>query len=155
VSKKEKDDAEKDEAKKTEPAIQTIEQLKQAYPELINSLENERNKGMMDFFASRTVEEFKANFPDLYARIAASIPKTGAPDLKVPGFLLAIDDPYAAGTLRRFAALTEQKGLQLPFVLPYKNKSTADALQNYIIRAEGGGDYSRANVAKEALKNCK
>lgn len=65
----------------------------------------------------------------------------------VNGFLLAADDPFAIGALRSIG----QPGL--PFVLPFEAKSAA-VLKNYIIRANGAGDKTRADAAKDALEKC-
>lgn len=138
-----------------ENAIDTIDALKEAYPELVEVIIAERTKQLDEFFGNRTPAQIKEHFPDLYARIVADATKCAVPDLKVPGFLLSLTDPFAAGTLRTFTSLSNRSGLQLPFVLPFKDKNSKVAIQGYIIRAEGGGDYERAKLAKEALKKCK
>ncbi len=86
---------------------------------------------------------------------ADQIQKNVVADLRTPGFLLAIGDPFAAGTLRTFMSVSKRSGLQLPFVLPFKDKNSAAAIRGYIVRAEGGGDLERAKLAKEALAKCK
>jgi len=135
--------------------IQTSEQLKAAYPELIQEILDEQKVGLEEFFSNRTAAEIKSHFPQLFERIIATVSKGALVDLRTPGFLLAIGDPFAAGTLRTFMHLVERSGLQLPFVLPFKDKNSAAAIQSYIVRAEGGGDLDRAKLAKEALAKCK
>ncbi len=134
--------------------IQTADQLKAAYPELAQQIIDERTAQLEDFFSNRTAAQIKEHFPPLYARLVDA-QKGTVPDLKVPGFVLTLTDPFAAGTLRTFAFLSGQSGLQLPFMLPFKKKHSAAAIKGYIIRAEGGGDYERAKAARGALKKCK
>ncbi len=103
----------------------------------------------------QTVDQLMAAYPELVRQIIADAKKATVPDLKVPGFVLTLTDPFAAGTLRTFASLSGRPGLQLPFVLPFKNKHSAASIKGYIIRAEGGGDYERASAAKDKLKKFK
>lgn len=102
----------------------------------------------------KTVEQLERAYPQLVQEIRKQAKKMQQPSLDLTkGFLLALDDPFAAGTLRTFASL-KKKSLQLPFVLPFKDKDTPRALKGYIIRAEGGGDFDRAKVARKALEKC-
>lgn len=75
--------------------------------------------------------------------------------LKEPGFLLDPDDPFAEGTARTYAAAKGIDTPRLPVVLPFADKLTKTALQNYIVRAAGGGDNKRADSARSALGKCK
>jgi len=102
--------------------------------------------------AEMPVELFKEKFAGLYGKIAARmIAEAAGANLKIPGFLLDPEDPFAEGAARTYANLKKTGPLRLPLVLPYKDKATIKALQNYIQRASGAGDEARAKVAREAL----
>jgi len=131
--------------------IKTVEDLEAVYPQLVSEIRDE----VVEQVGKCTAETVKKNMPELYERIVAALQSRGGPNLNVPGFLLEIDDPVAAGTLRAFKRLTGNDGLSLPCVLPFKDKSTKAALENYILRAEGSGDYERANAARGAMKKVK
>ena len=102
-----------------------------------------------------TAREVSETMPELYERIVRDIRAGSGPNLNVKGFLLNIADPYAAGTLRAYQGLKKVSGLKLPYVLPFKDKQTKAAIESYILRANGGGDFERAGAAKKALAKCK
>jgi len=107
----------------------------------------------------QTVEDLEACYPDLVSEIRdeviEQIQKKSGPNLNVPGFLLEVDDPVAAGTLRAYRKLKGLSDLRLPYVLPFKDKATKAALDNYILRAEGSGNYERAEAAQKAMEKIK
>ena len=131
--------------------IKTVEELESLYPQLVGKIKDDivRQVGMC------TAGQVKKNMPDLYERIVIEIQGRSGPDLNVPGFLLEVDDPVAAGTLRAYQREKGLTDLRLPYVLPYKDKKTKAALENYILRADGCGDTKRADAAREAMKKIK
>ena len=70
----------------------------------------------------------------------------------MPGFLLDIDDPFAEGTARTWARIKSISVPRLPIVLPYSDPKTAEAIKNYIVRANGGSDDKRVKAARKALE---
>lgn len=111
--------------------------------------------------AIESVDDLAAAYPDLVAEIRDRA-KTEAlsatnkpPSLKVPGFLLDIDDPFAEGAARAFGTAKGITAPRLPCVLPYKDAASAKALKSYILRANGGGDTKRAGKAAAALEKIK
>ncbi|MFB0523926.1 MAG: hypothetical protein ACETVZ_00170 [Phycisphaerae bacterium] len=128
--------------------IETVEDLETLYPVLVSEIRDE----VVDKIGKCPAQEVKKNLPELYQRIVMEIQGKSGPDMSVPGFLLEVDDPVAAGTLRFYQKLKRVGDLRLPYVLPYKDKVTKQALENYILRAEGSGDTKRANAAREAMK---
>ncbi len=136
--------------------IETVEQLKKAFGGLTIELETEAKKEAAKEIAALSVTGFKKTFATLYKKIAAEV--TGVVDaaaLKVPGFLLDPEDPFAEGAARTFAAVKRVEIPRLPIVLPFKDKASKPALESYIVRAAGGGDNERAERARAALKKCK
>jgi len=131
--------------------IQTVEDLEAWYPELISKIKDD----VIGQIRKCSSDQIKENLPELYRRIAMDIQGRSGPDPNVPGFLLDIDDPVAAGTLREYQKLKGLDNLRLPYVLPYKDKATKAALENYILRANGCGDIKRAEEAREAMKEIK
>lgn len=131
--------------------IETVEELEIYYPQLVTEI---RDSVMKDI-GKCTGKQVKENMPGLYERIVADVKSKGGPDLKVPGFLLDVDDPVAGGTLRAYQRLKGIDGLRLPYVLPYKDKATKTALEDYILRADGSGDNKRAEAARMAMEKCK
>ncbi len=135
------------------PEIESVEQLRTMYPDLVSQIIEERNEQLEEHIKTRTAEQFKEHFPDMHARIVKALPAVPARqvDLNVKGFMLETDDPFAEGTLRTFGRLTGAEGLHLPYVLPYKNPATREALVNYITRISSG-DPARAKAAEDVLK---
>lgn len=131
--------------------IETVDDLEACYPQLVTEI---RDNVMKDI-GKCTGKQVKENMPGLYERIVLDIKSKGGPDLKVPGFLLEIDDPIAGGTLRAFQKMKGISNLRLPYVLPYKDKATKAALENYILRANGSGDSKRAEAARKAMEKIK
>lgn len=131
--------------------IKTVEDLESLYPQLVSEVRDE----VVHQVESCTADQARKNLPGLYKRIALDVQSKSRPDLKVPGFLLELDDPVAAGTLRTFQSLKGVDNLRLPCVLPFKDKNTKAALVNYITRADGCGDTKRANAAREAMEKIK
>jgi len=127
--------------------IVTVDELTETYPGLVEQLKD----GVLEFVKNRTALEIKKNMPELYERIALDIAGGSGPGLDVKGFLMAADDPFAAGALRAYMKLKGLDGLKLPYVLPQKDKQTPEALANYILRAEGAGDTARAIIARKEL----
>ncbi len=74
---------------------------------------------------------------------------------KVKGFLLDADDPFGVGVIRAYRRAGGKSGQpdRLPFVLPEKEEASKAALENYILRANGGGDKTRTAAARKALKS--
>jgi len=167
--------------------IQTVEDLEACYPQLVEEMKDET----IEFIRNRTALQIKEKLPELYERIVTDIQGKGGPNLKVPGFLLEVDDPFAESTLQAYQGLKGIDGLRLPFVLPFQEKGKGQirettwkmkfeksealkaefkdldaylvfkgrlitqALEHYVLVAEGGGDYERANAAHKAMKKIK
>ena len=131
--------------------IETVEDLEACYPQLVSKIRDE----VVAQISKCPAKELKTNLPDLYERIAVDIQNKSGPRLNGNGFLLDIEDPFAEGTLRTYQKLKGVDGLRLPYVLPYKDKVTKEVLENYILRAEGGGDTERVNAARKAMKKIK
>ena len=136
---------------KTAESIKTVEELELRYPELVSAVRDE----VIEQIGKCTLDQVKENMPDFYQRLVIAVQSKGAPDLNVPGFLLELDDPFADGTLRTYQQLKRLDGLRLPFVLPYKDKATKATLQNYIVRAGGGGDTEKVKAARRAMEKVK
>lgn len=133
------------------PESQTVEDLESTYPQLVSEIRDE----VIRKIETCTAAQLLQNMPDLYGRIVATVQTQGGPNLKVPGFLLELDDPFAEATLRSYQKLKKVEGLRLPFVLPFKDKVTKAALENYAVRAAGGGDNARAKAARAAMEKTK
>ncbi len=132
--------------------FQTVEDLEACYPQLVSEIRDE----VIEQVGKCSAKKMKENMPELYERIVAELQSKGGPNLNVPGFLLEIDDPVAAGTLRSYQKSKGIDNLRLPYVLPYKDKKkTKAALENYILRADGCGDRKRADAGREAMKKIK
>jgi len=135
----------------TTATIETVEDLEACYPQLVSAIRDE----VVGQIGKCTAGQLKGNLPDLYQRIVMDIQGKRGPNLNVPGFLLEVDDPIAKGTLRFYQKLKRVDGLSLPYVLPYKDKATKAALDNYILRAAGSGDTKRADAARRAMEKIK
>lgn len=135
----------------TATTIDTVEDLEACYPQLVQAIRDE----VVGQIGRCSAGQLKGHLPDLYQRVVTDIKIKSAPHLNVPGFLLEVDDPFAAGTLRAYQKEKRVGGLKLPYVLPYKDKVTRVALESYILRAAGGGDMERADAAREAVKKVK
>ena len=131
--------------------IKTVEDLEILYPQLVSEIRDE----VIEQVEKCSAKALKENMPELYERILTDIQGRSGPNLNVPGFLLEIDDPVAAGTLRAYQRLKGLTDLRLPYVLPFKDKATKAALENYILRAEGSGNYERAEAAHKAMEKTK
>ena len=131
--------------------IETVEELEIVYPKLVSAVRDE----VIVQIGKCSLSQVKTNMPDFYERIVAELQSRGGPNLNVPGFLLEINDPVAAGTLRAFKKLKGNDSLSLPCVLPFKDKATKAALENYILRADGCGDRKRAEAGRAAMKKIK
>lgn len=106
--------------------------------------------------ANLSVEDFKKTFASLYQKIATEVSSAAAAgNLKIAGFLLGVDDPFAEGAARVFAQQKGLKSVRLPIVLPYKDKASRKALESYIQRANGAGDTSRAKAAEKVMEKVK
>lgn len=132
-------------------SIETVEDLESCYPQLVLEIRDE----VIERIGKCTAKQVKENMPELYERVVAELQGRGGPDLNVPGFLLEVDDPVARGTLRTYQRLKGLTDLRLPYVLPYKDKKTKAALENYILRADGCCDRKRAKAGREAMKKIK
>lgn len=135
----------------TTAEIKTVEDLEVYYPKLVSEIWYK----VIGQVGQCTTKQLKKNMPELYDRIVMEIQGKSGPNLNVPGFLLEIDDPFAEGTLQTYQNLKRIDGLRLPYVLPYKDKMTKQALENYILRAEGSCDIKRAEIVREAMKKIK
>jgi hypothetical protein len=114
----------------------------------------EQNGQLADHVAK--LQEANQNLEDSNADLIKTLAEAKKPaqaKKQGPGFLVEKDDPFGAGTLRTFAALTGEE-VGLPFVIPY-TAAGKSALENYILRASGASDRKRVNQAKKALKKCK
>jgi len=155
----------------------SVEQLKGDYPDLVGFIRDE----MIAELESADVAQFRETFPEQEKRLARLITtEMAAADIDtfrsvfpeqvkrlaafqmgsnlrkgIAGFLLEIGDPYAAGTLRTYGRLSKKPGLKLPYVMPYKDEVTIEAIKNYIVRASGAGDIERVKRATKALEKCK
>lgn len=139
----------------TTAEIKTVEDLEACYPQLVTEIRDEVIDRVSAKLETLTAKQFKKDMPELYEKIVEEIQGRGGPNLNVPGFLLEIDDPVAAGTLRAYQRLKGLTDLRLPYVLPFKDKATKAALENYILRAEGSGNYERAEAAHKAMEKTK
>jgi len=137
--------------------ITTVEELAAQYPELIEQIQTQAKEDAAAFIAKMKVTEFKDVFVELYGEIVRTVTQASnvPSNLKVAGLLLEIDDPFAEGALRVYAKEKKTPGLRLPFVLPYKDRSSAAAIESYIVRAAGSGDVKRVATAKKALEKAK
>lgn len=99
-----------------------------------------------------TTKEESDNIPRLYKKSARHVEKKEGPEMAEDGFLLSIDDPFAEGALRKYKTLTNKNNLCLPILLSFKDKNTKATLENYRLRACGGGDCERVNVVNEAIE---
>jgi len=131
--------------------IETVEDLEIVYPKLVSAVRDE----VVMQISQCTLEQVKTNMPELYQRLVMDVQNKSGPNLNVPGFLLEVDDPFAEGTLRTYQKLKGIGGLRLPHVLSYKDKETKATLENYILRANGGGDTKRVEAARKAMERCK
>lgn len=131
--------------------IETVEDLEACYPQLVSEIRDE----VIEKIEKCSAGQLKGHMPELYQRIVMDIQSKSGPNLNVPGFLLEVDDPVAGGTLRTYQRLKGVDNLRLPYVLPYKDKATKVALENYILRAEGSGDIKRAEAGRKAMERCK
>lgn len=155
----------------------TVEQLQKDHPEIVDvlrvetivDLANADVKIFRDTFpeqerrlanlittemAAADIDTFRSVFPEQVKKLAAF--QMGSNLRKgIEGFLLEIGDPFAAGTLRTYERLSKKPGLKLPYVLPYKDKVTIEAIKNYIVRASGAGDLERVKRATKAIEKCK
>jgi len=128
----------------------TADELRETYPELIGEIEITASNDMIREIKAYSVALFKAQFGELYERIAASI----NPQRKIAGkegFLLDPDDPFADGSRRDYNRVYGCDE-RLPIVLGNTDRHTAGLLKMYYIRAAGGCDKDRAEAAKAALK---
>jgi len=131
--------------------IETVEDLEACYPQLVSKIRD----GVIEKIGLCTVGQLKGHMPELYERIVIDLQNKSGPKLSGNGFLLDIEDPFAEGTLRTYQKLKKVDGLRLPYILLYKDKVTKVALENYILRANGGGDTERVNAARKAMKKIK
>lgn len=131
--------------------IETVEDLESAFPSLVSAVRDE----VVEQISKCSLAQVKENMPAFYKRLALEVQAQGGPNLNVPGFLLELDDPFAGGALRTYQKLTGSSELRLPFVLPNKDKRTRAALENYIVRASGGGDIERAKAARRTMEKVK
>ena len=102
-----------------------------------------------------SVARARDRLPGLYARIIASVRARPGTNWGKLGFVLALDDPFAAGALRVYCETTGMSPGSLPAVLPHADAASRVALESYIVRAGGAGDTERVNAAQEALKRTK
>ena len=119
--------------------INTVDDLESQYPDLVSQIRDD----VIIQIGACPAKDIKLNMPELYERIAADVPKHSGIDMREPGFLLDVGDPFAAGAMRTYARLRKLTGLHLPFVLPFKTKGNGD------IRAEA---WKKKFEASEALK---
>ena len=191
----------------TEGLIRTVDELRGKYPALVAELETEvETVADLESFYPELVEQIKATvvedigqatpaqvqqkLPELFERIIKTVDVDRGSDLKVPGFLLEFDDPFAHATLTFYQKLRGSDNMRLPCVIPvkdkakgmtnesavvawrnkfekvealagqfknikafiaYKSRRTVQALEYYVLMAEGAGDNDRAAAAKKAL----
>lgn len=134
-----------------ENKIETVEELESAFPNLVSAVRDE----VVAQINTCSLGQIKENMPDFYKRLALEVHAQGGANLNIPGFLLELQDPFASGALRTYEKVSGSSGLRLPCVLPYKSKHTKAALKSYIVRASGGGDVKRAELAKLAMEKTK
>jgi len=139
--------------------ITDVTEMAERHPQLCEELTKQVKETLASELAQTEPGDFAKICPSLYDRIVkhvtAAVKANAQPiDLKTQGFYLDPEDPFAAGTARMYGKL---KGVpaRLPMVLPFKDKNAAAAIENYIVRAAGGGDTKRAESAKAALKKVK
>lgn len=84
--------------------------------------------------------------------------KTAKKTKKVPVFSITTGDPYIDGVVRHINNAKEKSKIDVnarPLVIPANDTAALSALGNYVLRAAGGGDTKRADIAKEAIKTFK
>lgn len=133
------------------PEIETVEELEIVYPKLVSAVRDE----VIRQIGNCSLKQVKANMPDFYERLVREVQNKSGPNLNVPGFLLEVNDLFAEGTLQTYQRLKGLADLRLPYVLPYKDKVTRAALENYILRAEGSCDIKSAEIVRKAMEKCK
>lgn len=144
--------AEKEDEKTAEEIGAVIDTLKKQNPAACELLAETVVNNVLKGIRGLSVAKFQQQFPDLYKSIAAELGAKVSANLNVDGFLLDVDDPFAAGALRVYGQQIGIETLRLPFVLPKKEKkASAAALESYIVRAEGGVDKERAAAARKIL----
>ena len=143
-----------------EPAIDSVFALTKAYPELIEQLIKataEQTTGdVRAEVEAMSPAAFRQAFPKLAAKLGAKLAEPAPAGLDPKkGFILAIGDPFAAGTERVYARLHGRPPRSLPCLLPFTEAEAAEALASYRVRAAGAGDRVRAANADLALERCK
>ena len=134
---------------------QTVVELEEDYPELVAEIRAAEAARVQEETGAELRKKLEKKLRDeITAQVRAELAATPG-HLQVKGFLLAVDDPFAAGTARDYAALKEMAVPALPCVLPEKDKQTPAAVARYILRADGGGDRARAAAAREFLQKSK
>lgn len=139
------------------PLIQTLSDLREKYPELVEQLEAQAISKWQDKMSLMESGKIKKAIPRLFKKIVGSVTdavEAKCSSQKVKGFLLGRDDPYGAGVLRTYQKLKGLDNLERPYVLPFSDPSTKKALESYILRSNGC-DQARAAAAKIALSKCK
>jgi hypothetical protein len=134
------------------PEPETAEHLKVQYPGLCDELADQAREQLVSEIDNLTVERAQEKFPALVRKLATPVVRGLDPK---KGFVLAADDPYAAGTARYYAGLAGCSAPPLPALLPFRSQATKAAIESYIIRASAGGDDERVATAKEALARCR
>jgi len=141
--------------------IKTLAQLERQYPDMVAEVRQTAVAEAANADDIKTLVQLTSKYPELVAKArqaavaeAAKKQATVPSNLKVPGFLLEVRDPYAAGVLRQFAA-AKCTDMTLPAVLPYNDPHSKAALKNYILRAKGACDTERAAAATKALAKTK
>ena len=81
--------------------IETVEDLEACYPQLVSAVRDE----VVLQISKCSLDQVKQNMPEFYQRLVMDVQNKGGPNLNVPGFLLEVDDPVAAGTLRAYQSL--------------------------------------------------
>lgn len=108
-------------------------------------LENENNE------LKQQVTDLEKENKELREQLESKAPA------KIKGVLIDVGDPFGLGAVRAYrgAGGKSKQPDRLPFVLPEGEEASKKALENYLLRADGGGDKKRAEIARKALKKFK
>ena len=134
----------------------TIEQLTDDFPDIVAQIEKNGAEKLAAEIAAAPIDKVAEKFPAIVKAITQKVSDAARimpANLKIPGFLLEIKDPFASSVASEYARVAGCEVGQLPMILPFETKeATIAALRSYYMRANGAGDKDRANAAVETLK---
>ena len=122
-----------------EGKVKTSDDLESFYPDLVSEIKD----AVVSDIGNASAKQVKEKLPELYERIVVAVQGRGGANLNVPGFLLALDDPFAQAALTNYQLLKGTDDMRLPCVLPFRDKGKG------AIRAEA---WKKKYEKTEALK---